>query len=89
MPLSMYQVSAPVYLQMLNAMLGWLDKAGAHAEAKKFDPNNFAGMRPHARHAAVRGADRGDLQNKRPFEDPRTRSRLGSKGCGGVSRARR
>jgi hypothetical protein len=45
MPLSMYQVSVPVYLQLLNAMLGWLEKAEAHAKAKKFDPNNFAGMR--------------------------------------------
>jgi hypothetical protein len=45
MPLSMHQASVPIFLQMLNNMLGWLDKADAHAKAKKFDPNNFVGMR--------------------------------------------
>lgn len=45
MPLSMHQASAPIFIQMLSNMLGWLDKAEAHATAKKFDPNNFVGMR--------------------------------------------
>ncbi|HEY8122070.1 MAG TPA: DUF1993 domain-containing protein [Myxococcota bacterium] len=45
MPLSMHQASAPIFLQMLNAMLAWLDKAEAHAKAKKFDPNNFVSSR--------------------------------------------
>ncbi len=30
---------------MLNNMLGWLDKAEAHAKARKFDPNNYLAMR--------------------------------------------
>jgi hypothetical protein len=45
MSFSMYSASAPIFQQMLNSMLGWLDKAEAHAKAKKFDPNNFVGMR--------------------------------------------
>jgi len=45
MPLSMHAASTPIFAQMLNSMLAWLDKAEAHAKAKKFDPNNFVGMR--------------------------------------------
>ncbi len=45
MPLSMHQASAPIFLQMLNAMLAWLDKAEAHAKTKKFDPNNWVTTR--------------------------------------------
>jgi hypothetical protein len=30
---------------MLNNALGWLDKAEAHAKARKFDPNNYLAMR--------------------------------------------
>ncbi len=45
MPLSMYAASVPVFVRMLNNMLGWLDKAEAHAKSRKFDPNNFVGMR--------------------------------------------
>ena len=45
MPLSIHQASVPIFVQMLNNMLGWLDKAEAHAKAKKFDPNNWVGMR--------------------------------------------
>jgi hypothetical protein len=45
MSVSMYSASAPVFGQMLNSLLGWLDKAEAYAQGKKFDPNNFIGMR--------------------------------------------
>jgi hypothetical protein len=45
MPFSMYSASVPVFVRMLNNMLGWLDKAEAHAKAKKFDPNNWVGVR--------------------------------------------
>ena len=38
MPLSMYQASVPVFVRMLNNLAGILDKAAAHAEAKKIDP---------------------------------------------------
>lgn len=48
MTLSMYSASVPVFERMLGNMLHWLDKAQAHAEAKKFDPVVFV----HARLAA-------------------------------------
>ena len=45
MPLSMHQASVPIFLQMLNNALAWLDKAEAHAKAKKFDPNVWVTQR--------------------------------------------
>jgi hypothetical protein len=45
MAFSMHSASVPVFVRMLNNLLGLLDKAEAHAKAKKFDPNNFVGMR--------------------------------------------
>jgi hypothetical protein len=45
MSLSMHAASVPVFAKMSRNMLGWLDKAEAHAKARKFDPNNFVGMR--------------------------------------------
>ena len=45
MALSMYSASAPVFLRLLGNMQTWLDKAAAHAEVRKFDPNNFLAMR--------------------------------------------
>lgn len=38
MSMSMYQASAPVFTKMLTNLAAILDKAQAHAEAKKFDP---------------------------------------------------
>lgn len=38
MPVSMSSVSQPVFEQMLGNLGHFLDKAKAHAEAKKFDP---------------------------------------------------
>jgi len=38
MAISMYSVSVPVFVQHLTALSGVLDKAAAHAEAKKIDP---------------------------------------------------
>jgi uncharacterized protein len=38
MKISMYQASAPRFVNMLNNLSGILDKAQAHAEAKKIDP---------------------------------------------------
>jgi len=35
---SMYAASVPVFKQILNSLLAILDKAEAHAEAKKIDP---------------------------------------------------
>jgi len=45
MSLSMHSVSVPVFVRMLGNMLNWLDKAQAHAEARKFDTANFLGLR--------------------------------------------
>ena len=45
MSLSMYTASVPVFVRMLNNCLAWLDKAQAHAEARKFDSNNYLGLR--------------------------------------------
>jgi hypothetical protein len=45
MPLTMHSSTVPVFLRMLNNMLSWLDKAEAHAKARKFDPNNYLGLR--------------------------------------------
>lgn len=38
MALSMYQASIPVFIRMLGNLSKILDKAAAHAEAKKIDP---------------------------------------------------
>jgi hypothetical protein len=45
MAISMHSASVPVFVRMLNSMLAWLDKAEAHAVARKFDPKNYLGMR--------------------------------------------
>ena len=37
MPYSMYSASVPVFTKMLHNAKGWLDKASASAEARKFD----------------------------------------------------
>lgn len=37
MTISMHAASAPIFTRQLEAMLKWLDKAEAHAQAKKFD----------------------------------------------------
>ncbi|HVM82905.1 MAG TPA: DUF1993 family protein [Candidatus Binatia bacterium] len=38
MPLSLYDASVPVFRQILGALAAIIDKAAAHAEAKKIDP---------------------------------------------------
>ena len=38
MPVSMYSVSVPVFMQHLNGLSAVLDKAAAHAAARKIDP---------------------------------------------------
>lgn len=45
MTISMHSASAPVFIKMLGNMLGWLDKAEAHAAARKFDAANYLGLR--------------------------------------------
>jgi uncharacterized protein len=38
MTISMHTASVPIFTRMLGNLLTWLDKAEAHAAAKKFDP---------------------------------------------------
>jgi hypothetical protein len=38
MTISMYNASVPIFVQFLTSVSAWLDKAAAHAEAKKIDP---------------------------------------------------
>jgi hypothetical protein len=45
MAISMHSASVPVFVRMLHNMLAWLDKAEAHAVARKFDAKNYVGMR--------------------------------------------
>ena len=45
MSLTMYNTSVPVFVRMFTNMLHWLDKAQAHAEARKFDTANYLGLR--------------------------------------------
>ncbi len=45
MSLSVYQSSVPVFERCLVAFLGVLDKAEAHAAARKFDANNYLALR--------------------------------------------
>ena len=59
MNISMYQASAPRFVNMLNNLSAILDKAQAHAEAKKFDPavlttdRLFPDMLPMARQVQI------------------------------------
>jgi len=41
MSISMHSASAPIFVRMLGNVLNWLDKAQAHAEARRFDPANY------------------------------------------------
>jgi uncharacterized protein len=45
MSLTMYQASIPVFIRMLGNLSTLLDKAAAHAEAKKIDPVIFINFR--------------------------------------------
>ncbi|MGQ0654650.1 MAG: DUF1993 domain-containing protein [Betaproteobacteria bacterium] len=45
MTLSMYQASAPRFVNMLNALSAILDKAQAHAEARKIEPTALTAFR--------------------------------------------
>jgi hypothetical protein len=45
MSVSLYSISAPIFVQFLNSMSGVLGKAQAHAEAKKIDVNYLMSAR--------------------------------------------
>lgn len=41
MAITMHSASVPIFLTMLGNLAKWLDKAVAHARAKKFDPDTL------------------------------------------------
>ena len=41
MTISMHSASVPVFIRMFANMTAWLDKAEAHAQAKKFEPSVY------------------------------------------------
>jgi uncharacterized protein len=45
MSLSMHSASVPIFTRTFGALLTCLDKAQAHAEARKFSPDNYLGLR--------------------------------------------
>src|SRR3954464_3288582 len=45
MALSMHSASVPIFVRMLGNLVAWLDKAEAHATAKKFEPSVYLGAR--------------------------------------------
>jgi hypothetical protein len=45
MSITMHSASVPVFTRLLENLLVWLDKAEAHATAKKFDAGVLLGMR--------------------------------------------
>ena len=47
MTISMYKASVPIFVQFLTSLSAVLDKAAAHAEAKKIDPAVLLNTRLH------------------------------------------
>ena len=45
MTITMHSASVPIFERQLGALLTWLDKAEAHAAARKFDPTNYLQLR--------------------------------------------
>ena len=45
MSLSMHSASVPVFVRMLGNLVSWLEKAEAHAAAKKFESSVYLGSR--------------------------------------------
>jgi hypothetical protein len=41
----MHSASVPIFGRMLGNLRVWLDKAEAHATARRFDPTNYLGLR--------------------------------------------
>jgi hypothetical protein len=45
MTFSVHASTVPYFVKLSKNMLAWLDKAEAHAKARKFDVDNFVGLR--------------------------------------------
>jgi uncharacterized protein len=43
--MNLYDATVPIFTKLLNGIDKWLDKAAAHADAKKFDVDSLAGAR--------------------------------------------
>jgi uncharacterized protein len=43
--ITLHSTSVPTFVRLLKNLSRWLDKAQAHAEARKFDPNVLLGVR--------------------------------------------
>lgn len=43
--MNLYDATVPIFTKFLQNIDRWIDKAVAHAEAKKFDPEVFVGLR--------------------------------------------
>jgi hypothetical protein len=45
MSITMHSASVPIFVRMLTQLTTWLDKAEAHAQAKKFEPSVYLSAR--------------------------------------------
>jgi hypothetical protein len=45
MTITMHSASVPVFVRMFGSAANWLDKAQAHADARKFDSARYFGLR--------------------------------------------
>ena len=45
MAMTMHSASVPIFVRMLGNLIGWLDKAEAHAKARKFDTGVYLASR--------------------------------------------
>ena len=79
MAISMHSASAPVFVRMFTNLLSWLDKAEAHAAARKFDAANYLGLRlapdmlPFTRQIQIASADTSSTASP---ASPKSRRRL-------------
>ena len=70
MAITMHSASVPIFVRMLGNLVTWLDKAEAHAAAKKFEPAVYLARAPRARHAAA-----ADSRSRSPATPPSSASR--------------
>ena len=67
MSITLYSASVPIFTRMLGNLLTWLDKAEAHAAAKKFEPSVFLTTRlaPDIIRAIIEGRQPPSLSGRR------------------------
>ena len=74
MALTMHSASVPIFVRMLGNLVTWLDKAEAHATAKKFEPSVFLAARL-APDSGLAAADPDRLRRRQVLRRPPGRSR--------------